>query len=238
MSFRDSRMFDVKPVAGAEARTAPYQGYRYDYYGEPYSGHWWDHEGPHRGKGPKGYQRSDERIRDDVSDRLMMDGLLDASRIEVTVQNGEVTLSGHVDARAGKRRAEAIADSVAGVQDVHNRLQVDRARPPGETGEDQAMSRNMPQDLWSERVRPGMIVMSADGDRLGSVASIREGSFHLDREADFDLDIPYSDIKEVNEEFVTLNLRSDELDSSKMGTYPYDEHADVDEAPRPKDIKL
>ena len=95
-----------------------------------------------------------------------------------------------------------------------------------------------PQDLWNEKVKPGMIVLSADGDRLGSVASVREDNFHLDREADFDLDIPYADIKEVNEHFVTLKLRSDELDTSKMGNYPYDEHADVDEAPRPKDVKL
>ncbi len=97
---------------------------------------------------------------------------------------------------------------------------------------------NTPRDLWNEQVKPGMIVLSADGDRLGSVARVREDNFHLDREADFDLDIPYADIKEVNDKFVTLRLRSDELDTSKMGNHPYDEHADVGEAPRPKDIKL
>ncbi len=48
-------------------------------------------EGTHRGKGPKGYQRSDDRIRDDVNDRLSDDAFLDASNIDVTVSSGEVT---------------------------------------------------------------------------------------------------------------------------------------------------
>lgn len=47
--------------------------------------------GPHRGKGPKNYTRSEERIREDVSDKLSEDSFLDASAIEVSVQDGEVT---------------------------------------------------------------------------------------------------------------------------------------------------
>ena len=41
--------------------------------------------GPHRGRGPKGYTRSDERIREDVNDRLSDDPFVDASEIEVMV---------------------------------------------------------------------------------------------------------------------------------------------------------
>ena len=49
----------------------------------------WDEvrAGGHRGHGPKGYRRSDERIRDDVSDRLSDDSWLDASDIEVKVES-------------------------------------------------------------------------------------------------------------------------------------------------------
>lgn len=82
--------------------------------------------GDHRGRGPKGYRRSDERIRDDVSDCLTDDGWLDASSIEVAVKDGEVTLSGTVHARDDKRRAELLAESVSGVDHVQNNLRLDR----------------------------------------------------------------------------------------------------------------
>jgi osmotically-inducible protein OsmY len=78
----------------------------------------------HRGRGPKGYQRSDDRIREDVDDRLSDDPYVDASEIEVSVSNGEVTLSGTVDGREAKRRAEDIADRVSGVRHVQNNLRV------------------------------------------------------------------------------------------------------------------
>ncbi len=83
--------------------------------------------GEHRGKGPKGYRRSDERIREDINDRLSYDGWVDASDIDVRVENGEVTLSGHVNHRQDKRRAEDIAESVSGVQNVENRLRLVRS---------------------------------------------------------------------------------------------------------------
>jgi hypothetical protein len=76
-----------------------------------------------RGKGPKGYRRSDERIREDVNDRLS-EGYLDASDVEVAVANAEVTLTGTVNNRWDKRRAEDIAEAVNGVTHVENRLRV------------------------------------------------------------------------------------------------------------------
>jgi osmotically-inducible protein OsmY len=77
----------------------------------------------YRGRGPKGYRRSDERIKEDVNDRLS-EGYLDASEVEVTVQSAEVTLTGTVNSRRDKRRAEDIAESVTGVTNVENRLRV------------------------------------------------------------------------------------------------------------------
>lgn len=47
-------------------------------------------EAMHKGKGPKGYQRSDERIKEDVCDRLSDDDYLDASDIDVQVTGHEV----------------------------------------------------------------------------------------------------------------------------------------------------
>lgn len=80
--------------------------------------------GPHTGVGPVGYRRSDERIREDVCEFLTQDGLVDASNIEVAVEQGEVTLEGSVDSRAQKRRAEDLCEVVRGVVDVHNRLRL------------------------------------------------------------------------------------------------------------------
>jgi hypothetical protein len=80
--------------------------------------------GEHRGRGPRGYRRSDDRIREDVCERLTDDDRLDASEIEVTVKDCEVQLSGTVGSREDKRRAENLVDQVSGVQDVHNGLRV------------------------------------------------------------------------------------------------------------------
>lgn len=77
-----------------------------------------------RGKGPKGYRRSDERIQEQLNDALTDDDMLDASDIEVTVKNGEVTLSGTVKNREAKRRAEDIVEGVSGVSNVENRIRV------------------------------------------------------------------------------------------------------------------
>lgn len=78
----------------------------------------------HRGRGPSGYRRSDSRIHEDINDRLTEDAYIDASEVEVRVENGEVTLDGTVDARMAKRRAEDIAEAVSGVTHVQNNLRV------------------------------------------------------------------------------------------------------------------
>src|SRR5262245_50097539 len=78
--------------------------------------------GPHAGRGPRKYKRPDERIREDVIERLTLHPMIDATDIEVAVENGEVTLIGMVENRAMKRWAEDEAECVWGVVDVHNRL--------------------------------------------------------------------------------------------------------------------
>jgi osmotically-inducible protein OsmY len=80
--------------------------------------------GMYAGRGPRGYRRSDERIREDVNERLTDDWRVDASDIEVSVDKGLVTLAGRVGSRAEKRRAEDVAESVSGVTDVSNQLRV------------------------------------------------------------------------------------------------------------------
>jgi osmotically-inducible protein OsmY len=90
-----------------------------------------DETADHRGRGPRGYRRSDARILEDVNEQLTDDPRLDASGLEVTVDGGEVTLSGTVDSREAKRRAEDIAESVSGVAYVVNRLRPRQGGTPG-----------------------------------------------------------------------------------------------------------
>ena len=92
--------------------------------------------GEHQGRGPRGYQRSDDRIREDISERLTDDAMIDASEIEVAVQNREVTLTGTVRDRNEKRRAEDIAESVSGASHVQNNLRIGQKQGGHTTGTD------------------------------------------------------------------------------------------------------
>ncbi len=91
-----------------------------------------------QGKGPKGYTRSDERIREDVCERLM-ETPLDASDVEVAVKDGEVTLTGTVRARHEKRIIEDITACVRGVHDVHNRIRLSDQPPAGSDAQERTL---------------------------------------------------------------------------------------------------
>ncbi len=84
-----------------------------------------------RGKGPKGYTRSDERIKESVCDCLTDDSHLDAGEIEVQVKSGEVTLSGTVPDRQAKRHAEDLVEHLSGVKHVQNNLRVKEQQGSG-----------------------------------------------------------------------------------------------------------
>ena len=80
--------------------------------------------GGHRGKGPQSWQRSDERIRETVNEALADNDYIDATHIQVTVKDGEVTLSGTVEDRQMKRLAEDCVEQLSGVKEVQNQLRV------------------------------------------------------------------------------------------------------------------
>jgi osmotically-inducible protein OsmY len=98
-------------------------------------------ESDHRGRGPKDYTRSDERIREDANDHLTDDPMVDASNVTVTVANGEVTLNGTVDTRAEKRRAEDCVERVSGVKHVQNNLRVEEKQTSGTYESNWALNR-------------------------------------------------------------------------------------------------
>jgi len=93
------------------------------------------------GRGPRDYERSDERVREDICERLCDDRFVDPSDMTVEVHAGVVTLEGTVEDRPQKYRIEDIVDSCRGVKEVQNRLAISQ-RPSeaalGEWSEDQA----------------------------------------------------------------------------------------------------
>ncbi|MBO7870535.1 BON domain-containing protein [Burkholderia pseudomallei] len=83
-------------------------------------------------QGPKGYTRSDERIREDICERLAYAFDLDVSDVSVEVNGGRVELQGTVPERWMKHEIEDIADNCMCVRDVDNRVRV-LPRERGET---------------------------------------------------------------------------------------------------------
>lgn len=79
----------------------------------------------YRGRGPKGYRRSDERLRETICERLTDDPRIDASEIEVDVQQQKVTLRGSVGDRSTKYAVEELVER-AGAHDIENQLRVRR----------------------------------------------------------------------------------------------------------------
>lgn len=89
--------------------------------------------GRYAGVGPRGYRRSDDRIREDVSDRLARHPEINASDIDISVEDGIVTLSGTIETRWAKRAAEDEAEAVWGVKDVLNHLRISAGRTDMDT---------------------------------------------------------------------------------------------------------
>jgi BON domain len=140
--------------------------------------------GGFRGRGPRGYERSSDRIREDVCEWLTDDDEVDASNIEVQVERGVVILGGSVPDRGQKRRAEDIAERARGVRDVRNQLEIgddmvgDLSQRAGRTsrGEELGAFRD---PKWAQQDLRGFDVEARDG-KIGTVDDRSEvGSDHL-----------------------------------------------------------
>lgn len=81
---------------------------------------------------PKGYIRSDERVRENVCESLSHSGL-DVSDVSVAVADGKVVLEGTVPDRRTKHHVEDCTVECAGVKDVENRIRVGAAAQAGQS---------------------------------------------------------------------------------------------------------
>lgn len=80
--------------------------------------------GDFTGRGPKNYSRSNERVREDICERLTADPYIDAQELEVRCENGTVVIEGQVEERWMKHRIEDLVDATAGVKQIDNRVTV------------------------------------------------------------------------------------------------------------------
>ncbi|HEV2540751.1 MAG TPA: BON domain-containing protein [Frateuria sp.] len=111
---------------GQYAHTDTYGGAGFRQQGKRYWFDEGDQRGAFRGTRPRGYERSDERLRELACERLT-EADLDASDIEVKVSQGTVTLEGSVPTRRMKHQAEDIVDDLGNVKDIQNHLRVSRS---------------------------------------------------------------------------------------------------------------
>jgi len=112
-------------------------------------------------RGPKGWQRSDDRLKEDICERLYHSGDIDSSEVTVTVAEGKVVLDGTVSDRSMKYAMEDLVDNVPGVKDIDNRVRVSRDDGGGQSGQ-------------SEQSRQSQAGQSRDGTQ--STASAVERS--------------------------------------------------------------
>lgn len=91
-------------------------------------------EGDYRGVGPKNWRPSDERLREQVCDWLTDHPLVDASDVDVQVEDGVVTLMGTVDDRRMKRFCSDLVEDLPNVRDVMNVLRLRRREVVGPRG--------------------------------------------------------------------------------------------------------
>ena len=117
--------------AGSQGHGTPADSGPHGGYGPQGDAHWpqanWgpmsQQARPHR-RGPKGYTRSDERIREDICERLMHSAHIDSNEVTIDVSGGKVVIEGTVPDRRMKHAIEDIADATAGVNDVDNRVRL------------------------------------------------------------------------------------------------------------------
>jgi hypothetical protein len=106
-----SKEGDYKPAFGGE-----------NFGGEGGPVDWMYPGGKYAGIGSRDYRRPDERITEDIHARLMQNGRIDASGIDVIVFHGEAVLTGVTCDEEMKELSERVARSVWGVTRVDNRI--------------------------------------------------------------------------------------------------------------------
>lgn len=82
-------------------------------------------------RGPRGYRRSEQRLAEEVNERLAsLNQVEDMHGVAFDLRDGVVTLCGCVRTRRAKRLAEDEVAEIWGVDDVINELRIDPDHTP------------------------------------------------------------------------------------------------------------
>lgn len=110
--------------------TAPTRGVGSGYRGSYYGSDSYDSASvSYRGRGPKGYVRSDERLREIICEQLTDDSNIDASDIGIEVENQYVRLTGSIEDPELKQEVEALVERIGGVKGIDNQLRTRAVQP-------------------------------------------------------------------------------------------------------------
>ena len=122
-TFRESDSFDLEDRLRPNPinQTDPF----YDDYDPSYKDQYQTRTN-YYGIGPKGYKRSDMRLKEEAYLLLNQDPILDSSSIQIDVLNNVIYLKGVVDSRRDKKRAEVLIEDIYGIEDVQNQLRIVR----------------------------------------------------------------------------------------------------------------
>lgn len=101
---------------------------------------------------------SDSALRQDVIDELEFEPRVNAAHIGVAVENGVVTLSGHVGSYAEKLAAEKAAKRVKGVHAIAEEIEV-RFPSDKKTADDEIAARAVNILRWSSVVPPDSVMI-------------------------------------------------------------------------------
>ncbi len=107
----------------------------------------WLEPGLYSGFGPS-YDSAGDPVGQEVASRLTQHGQVDASNIEITVENGDVLLEGTVADEETKRLVGEAVQTVTGVNQIENMLQVQTVQTG--MGQDSAGQSSMSQDGASQ----------------------------------------------------------------------------------------
>lgn len=104
---------------------------------------------------------NDKVLRQSIVDALDFEPSIDAARIGVMVENGIVTLGGHVGSYAEKIAAEAVARRVKGVRAIAEEIEV-RYPQHKKTADDQIAARAIAVISWDAMVPEGVVKVKVE----------------------------------------------------------------------------
>lgn len=96
-----------------------------------------------------------EDIRKYLRDKLHAHAHLDDSKVEITVTGGRIVLAGTVESEWAKRCAQEIAEAIAGVSEVDNRLRLEPDKDSARWSYEERVPDDHQQKTYNQTPYPG-----------------------------------------------------------------------------------